>query len=655
MQTSQLPVKFPVPFAKAAGVGYIRPIPLGSQIGIIPGAASLNDGFPPLTFLPVGSGGIPPFGQDFNGLFNQITSWNQWQQAGGGVFYDATFVTQIGGYPKGCTLVSNVTQGLLWLCIVENNTTNPDAGGSGWLPMGPAAFASLASGFFLGTDTGTANAMLVAATVPVSVPIAVGMVFLIKKSASANTSTINLLLNGITSASVIWADGSVCQAGDWPANTPAIIEWDGTVFRILSVMGPSVFARVTSIPTITGASLVHYGTDTGTANAISVATVSPTVASVTVGMFFEIQKGASGANSGAMTANIAGQGGSIIWPDGSPMGAGDWPAAAPAFLMFDSLGNYRMMSMPGPTVFARVGGPSSQSLVHYGVASGTNTLTSALVPALTAPPSDGTFIELSPSNNNTGAATLNPNGQGAMPITLPNGSALLANQLIANQISLMVAKGGSLQLVGGAGSVGSGTITQVQVFTASGTYFPTGAAQKAVIIATGGGGGGGCSDDGSGGGSGATAIALLNLSGVVSVLVTIGAGGSGQTRSSDTSVAGGNGGTTQFGSFAVAGGGTGGSGMDGSGGAKGGNGGTASAGLMQIGGGDGGSTPQFSNQSGKGGASFWGGGGWGSYGVGTTDSGHSALAYGAGGGGGDSGSGGTSGSGAAGVILVLEF
>ena len=35
-------------------------IPVPSQIGITPGAASFTDGFPPLTATPIGSGGIPP-------------------------------------------------------------------------------------------------------------------------------------------------------------------------------------------------------------------------------------------------------------------------------------------------------------------------------------------------------------------------------------------------------------------------------------------------------------------------------------------------------------------------------------------------------------------------------------------------------------------
>jgi hypothetical protein len=134
MKLSDMPSEtFPIPFANAAGIGYTRQVPVASQIGITNGAASLTDGFPPLTFLPVGSGGIPPFGQDFNGLLNQITQWTQWQNAGGLMVYNSAFSTAIGGYPQSAVVASATTAGIVWLNTVDNNTTNPDASGAGWV------------------------------------------------------------------------------------------------------------------------------------------------------------------------------------------------------------------------------------------------------------------------------------------------------------------------------------------------------------------------------------------------------------------------------------------------------------------------------------------------------------------------------------------
>ena len=130
MQSTAIPSKFPIPFGNNAGSSYIRPIPEASQVSVTPGAASLYDGFPPLTFIPVGAGGVPPFGQDMNGILNEITAWLQWSNAGGPVGYDATFSEAIGGYPKGALIVA--AAGGWWLSSVENNTTDPDTGGAGW-------------------------------------------------------------------------------------------------------------------------------------------------------------------------------------------------------------------------------------------------------------------------------------------------------------------------------------------------------------------------------------------------------------------------------------------------------------------------------------------------------------------------------------------
>jgi hypothetical protein len=131
MLAASIPAKFLLAFGQNAGAGYIRAIPTASQIGIQNGAASLNDGFVPLNFLPVGSGGVPPFGQDMNGILYQITAWTQWYNAGGPISYDAAFSSANGGYPKGSILAST-TFGNYWLNTVDANTTNPDSGGANW-------------------------------------------------------------------------------------------------------------------------------------------------------------------------------------------------------------------------------------------------------------------------------------------------------------------------------------------------------------------------------------------------------------------------------------------------------------------------------------------------------------------------------------------
>ncbi len=134
MLKTNIPTKIPQPFAYNAGASYKNTIPTASQISIANGRASLNDGFPPNTFLPLTTGGVPPFGADVNGILNEITSITQWQQAGGFFVYDSTFSTTIGGYPKGAILQSADSKGL-WVSSSDSNTTNPDTGGADWVSL----------------------------------------------------------------------------------------------------------------------------------------------------------------------------------------------------------------------------------------------------------------------------------------------------------------------------------------------------------------------------------------------------------------------------------------------------------------------------------------------------------------------------------------
>lgn len=134
MQTSSQPKLLPIPFADT---GSKQSIPNTSQIGITAGRASYPDGFPPLTRTPLAAGGVPPFGTDFNGVLNDITSAIRWTQAGAGYPFDATFNAAVSGYPKGAR-VTNSSQDGFWLNTTDGNTTNPENTTSaltGWVPQ----------------------------------------------------------------------------------------------------------------------------------------------------------------------------------------------------------------------------------------------------------------------------------------------------------------------------------------------------------------------------------------------------------------------------------------------------------------------------------------------------------------------------------------
>lgn len=96
--------------------------------------ASFQLGFPPLTMTPVVAGGKPMLGPDMNGILYMLSSHTFYQQSGQPYRYSADVVAAIGGYAIGTILGS--TDGLtIWYNLTADNTTNPDAGGVGWVPM----------------------------------------------------------------------------------------------------------------------------------------------------------------------------------------------------------------------------------------------------------------------------------------------------------------------------------------------------------------------------------------------------------------------------------------------------------------------------------------------------------------------------------------
>ncbi len=131
MQLTDMPTKFRFPFAiNAAAQNVTATLP---DTTTVPGRASLQVGFPPETFQPVAAGGTPPFGQDMNKLFQQLSSWARWQAAGAPIVFDGTFGPLIGGYPKGACITKQDLSNYYWLNTVDNNTSNPETGGAGWL------------------------------------------------------------------------------------------------------------------------------------------------------------------------------------------------------------------------------------------------------------------------------------------------------------------------------------------------------------------------------------------------------------------------------------------------------------------------------------------------------------------------------------------
>lgn len=232
MLVSSIPAKFPIVWAASAGGGYVRTIPVASQIGINDGWASLTDGFPPLNFLPLGSGGVPPFGQDMNGILKEISAWSQWAQAGGGIPWDSSFSSQIGGYPKGATVGSPSTIGVSYLNLADNNGSNPESAPANWAGSSPA---------FFGDCGGTGNAL----TATLALQYLRGQLFIVKNIAGSNSVTNPTFDPGSGAKTITDRRGNALSIGDLPSGGYLMLDADGTGYRYLGIVAADVAAQST--------------------------------------------------------------------------------------------------------------------------------------------------------------------------------------------------------------------------------------------------------------------------------------------------------------------------------------------------------------------------------------------------------------------------
>lgn len=211
MLLSGAPSPIQLPFANS---GTRNTIPVPSQIPVTAGRASFTDGFPPLTRTPLAAGGVPPFGEDFNGLFYAITTIQQWQTSGGLFPYSAAQATAIGGYPKGALLLKSTGAGF-WVNSVDGNATDPDAGGAGWVDL-------LQNAMF-GVDSGSANTYVVALRLG-STSIADGTVVRFKANAS-NSGACTLNVGSLGVKPLIGAGQEALQGGEIVAGGMCIATW----------------------------------------------------------------------------------------------------------------------------------------------------------------------------------------------------------------------------------------------------------------------------------------------------------------------------------------------------------------------------------------------------------------------------------------------
>jgi hypothetical protein len=270
MQKSNAPTKLTVAFASGTGAGPVNNVPLTAS-GTA-GAASYQTGFTSVNMEPIASGGVPPFGADFNGIIQNATKAQIWQQSGFTWTFDSAFSgnANIGGYPAQSVLMMGSGNGL-WINKTDNNTTNPDATGtSGWLGL-PAVGAytisttggtTTPSPSVLGVTTLLVTGALTS-NATIVLPLTAGSRWIV---ANNTTGSFTLTVQGATGAGVsitqgsaltIFTDGTAYYAAS--ANlSGAYLPIDGTAVAATKLATARTFS-ITGLATASGVSFDGTG------------------------------------------------------------------------------------------------------------------------------------------------------------------------------------------------------------------------------------------------------------------------------------------------------------------------------------------------------------------------------------------------------------
>ncbi|MCD8179777.1 MAG: hypothetical protein LUE98_21205 [Tannerellaceae bacterium] len=98
-----------------------------SQTATGSGYASVAEGFPDITMIAPADGGLPPRGEDCNGLFYLSTDQKVYLQNGGYITFNEEVSELIGGYPQGAILDYYNSDTNVWakvISLVDDNTNN---------------------------------------------------------------------------------------------------------------------------------------------------------------------------------------------------------------------------------------------------------------------------------------------------------------------------------------------------------------------------------------------------------------------------------------------------------------------------------------------------------------------------------------------------
>lgn len=123
-----MPISVPKFIKQAwAAVGSKTDIPDDSDP--LTGRAGFNLGFSPINMTPVAAGGIPPWGEDFNGILYDLSAAIQFLQAGRAFPFNQDFATAIGGYDKGALVANPSDLSQVYESTIDSNILPPPSAG----------------------------------------------------------------------------------------------------------------------------------------------------------------------------------------------------------------------------------------------------------------------------------------------------------------------------------------------------------------------------------------------------------------------------------------------------------------------------------------------------------------------------------------------
>lgn len=278
------------PFAATATGPYINVIPNADPGG---GLASYELGFPPVTFLPVPSGGTPPYGADFNGILNALSANDQWSQAGMPFTFVASLSTALSGYSAGA-LIAKSDYSLVWMSKAGSNTHNPGTlanVGTYWFPAIGEGTVGLAR---LAAVSGSANAIVLTSAinpVPFGGGTAIEQVVYFVASAN-NTAAVTINVDGAGALALHNNAGAALAANDIVSGQLYQVLYNGTDWQLVGYVPSQAAGNSYAYAEAVDAS--PTGTTSGTAKMQGIGLLGASITPTTSGKVLAIVSGTGG-------------------------------------------------------------------------------------------------------------------------------------------------------------------------------------------------------------------------------------------------------------------------------------------------------------------------------------------------------------------------